>query len=230
MRMIKLTTALAAVAALTFVAPHFASAQAPPPPPGSGPGGPPPPPGMGGPHWGKPLGLTFGFDLSLGGMTSKQVGSIDCIDCDFQPISGGFGAWIGVQLSPQLALIGDFRTTGQLIQSDFFTDSYLFQSTLMASLKYWVAPRLWIQAGIGFANVSVTVDDGYLASDETLDNGGAVMFAAGYEIAASRFMSIDLNLRVVNAAYDGLGDNIQSVMVGVGFNWFSRRGMYRRYY
>ncbi len=164
-------------------------------------------------------------------MTSKKAGSIECFDCDFQPISGGFGAHIGLQVTPVLSLNADLRGTGQLISSNVFEDAYLFQTTFMATAKYHIGPRLWLQGGLGFANLSVTVDDGFLQSDETVDNGGAVMFAGGYEIANNRRMSIDLSLRVVNAAYDGLGDNIQSVMFGVEFNFHPRPvvRVYRRY-
>jgi len=229
MKIRRLTTALAAVAALTFALPQLADAQgAPPPPPGPGGGGPGaggPPPGPGGPGApviGKRLGWTWGVDMAIGAMKSKTSGSFGCAGCDYQPAAFGFGIHGGLQLTPQLAILADFRTTGQMVAQDVFDDIFLFQSTFMVAAKYHVAPRLWVQGGLGGANLSLSANDGFTQADEDVANGGAVMAAGGYEIANNRRMSIDLSLRVVNASYDGLGDSIQSVMFGLEFNFHPR--------
>jgi len=155
-------------------------------------------------------------------MKSKNTGAIQCADCNYDTAAGGFGVHLGFQLNPQLSIAADLRGTGQLISSDFFSDAYLIQTTFMGVAKYHLAPRFWIQGGVGFANLSITVDDGYVQTDDKVDNGGAVMIGGGIEVATGRKMSIDLSLRIIDAAYDGLGDNIQSVMLGLDFNFHPR--------
>lgn len=218
-----LSSLISSAALLLIAAPAFAQPSQPPPP-GQPTGAPPPAAGpqypTTGPEAWHPPGLTFGFDLSLGGMSSDKLGSIECFDCDFQPIAGGFGGYVGIMLNGRMAIKGDLRATAQTLDAN--GTEVLFQTTLMASLAYWVTPRLWIEGGLGVANLSVSVDDGYTADDETVDNGGAGMLAAGFEVARGRRIAIDLHVRGISGSYDGINDQIFAGMIGVGFTWYPR--------
>lgn len=192
-------------------------------------GGPPGPgPSAYGAMWHAP-GLSFGFDASLGGMEAES-GPLECAGCDYSPIAGGFGANIGLQLGPRLAIRADLRATAQTLDAD--GTAFLVQTTFMAVAQYWVSPRLWIAGGLGGANLSIDVDDGFAAGTADIGSGGASMFGIGYELVRSRPwrarrgklpFSIDLHFRFTAGHYDGLGDQIYAGMVGVGFQWYSRR-------
>ena len=214
-------SALISSAALALLAVPAAAQPSQPPPPGD----PAQPTGQQqypttGPEAFHPPGLMFGFDFSVGGMSSDRVGSIECFNCDFQPLSGGFGIYGGFVLNPRLAIKGDLRATAQTLDAN--GTAYLIQTTLMAALTYWITPRLWIEGGLGVATLSVSIDDGYTAGDETVDNGGAAEFAIGFEVARHQRLGIDIHFRGISGSYDGINDQIFAGMVGVAFTWFPR--------
>jgi hypothetical protein len=220
-----LSSLISSAALLLIAAPAAAQPSQPPPPQP----GPPPPTAQPtqpnqhpttGPEAFHPPGLTFGFDLSLGGMSSDKLGSIECFNCDFQPISGGFGGYVGIVLNPRLAIKADLRATAQTLDAD--GTAFLVQTTFMGSLTYWLTPRVWIEGGLGVANLSVNIDDGFSEQDETVDNGGAGMLAAGFEVARGRRIAIDLHVRGISGSYDGINDQIFAGMVGVAFTWYPR--------
>jgi hypothetical protein len=176
-----------------------------------------------------PAGLSFGFDVGIGGMEAES-GPLECAGCDYSPAAGGFGANIGLQLGPRLSLRADLRATAQTLDAD--GTAYLIQTTFMAVAQYWVSPRLWVAGGLGGANLSIDIDDGFGGSyNDDLGSGGATMLGIGYELVRSRAhrrrgrmpFAIDLHFRFTTGTYDGLNDQIYSGIVGVGFQWYSPR-------
>ncbi len=210
------TAAIAAIALGMFAQAAHAQPGAPPPPP------PPDGYGGGGGYYAEPPvmerhGFTFGFGFGIGGMSNAN-GAIQCGNCDYQPASIGFDVHLGGMINPRLALLGEIWGTGQAVDASGTT--VLVQTLAMFAVQYWVTPQLWLKGGIGGANLSYSIDDGYDQYSSDVSSGAAFMAAAGYEILSSPRFAIDLQLRLGSGSYDSLGDNINTAMIGMGFNWY----------
>jgi hypothetical protein len=218
MKPIKSLVLVGVLAAIPTLAPTEASAQ-----PGGyygpGPGGPPPGLLPGGFH-NRQGRLTFGVSGGLGYMNSDVFGDLNCNNCNGGTVSFGVAGHIGGFIGPRLALMFELQVNGQqLAQSDFFEDDiFLYQTAAMVAAQYWVTPQLWIKAGIGVAHLEEQTRDGFAGF--SIDNGTAILGAVGYELFSSRFMSVDLQGRLLNGAYSGVDDNITAGTIGVGINWF----------
>lgn len=216
MRMIRLATAMAAISAVLVLSTMVASAQpGAPPPPGGGYYGAPAP--AHGPSFRHRQGLTLGVGFGIGDM-SADSGPIDCLDCSYDPGAAGFDFHIGGMLNPRLALLFELWISGKTL--DAGGSATLFQSVAMVAGQYWVTPRLWLKGGLGAAHLSVTYDDGYYAGDEPIDDGLAAMGALGYELVAGPRFALDVQLRLGTGSYDGIGDQIHTGLLGLGFNWY----------
>jgi len=203
----------AATAAALLVAAGTASAQ-----PGYGPP-PPPPPGYG--YYPPPpterYGLALGFGLDIGGMdTDSNLSS--CRGCDYDPAAVGLDFHIGGMINPMMAGLFELWFMGQAI--DATGANVLTQTMLMGALQYWLTPQFWIKGGIGFAGLQIQYDDGYAYGEEDLGTGLALMGAAGFEILHSTQFAIDLQLRLGSGSYDGIDEQVNTAMFGIGFNWY----------
>jgi hypothetical protein len=162
--------------------------------------------------------LTFGFSGGLGYMNSDVFGDIGCSGCSSAAfgVAGHIGGFIG----PRLALMFELQVNGQQVsQERFFEDDiFLFQTAAMIAAQYWVTPQLWIKGGIGLAHLEEQTRDGFAGLE--IANGTAIMGAVGFELFSSRYLSIDLQGRLLNGSYDGINDNITAGTIGVGINWF----------
>lgn len=173
--------------------------------------------------WNRQGRLTFGGSLGLGGM-SDRFGDIECTNCDYNPLSGMIEGHIGGFIGPRLALLGEVGVNGQTISSDISGDTTtLIQGTLMIAAKFWVTPQLWIQGGIGFANLRLErsyYGDGIVDESSIPENGMALMGAVGFELMSARHFSIDLSGRLVNGAYKGIDNTVTGATIGIGINWY----------
>jgi len=161
--------------------------------------------------------LYFGGSLGAGSMSSRGS-SLECLGCDYSPLSGQISGHIGGFLSPRFALMAEGQLNAQTISSDSFGDTEtLTQGALMLAAQYWVTPRLWLKGGIGFATLQV--NHSYYG-DTIPENGTALMGAIGFELLSSRYFSIDLQGRLLNGAYKGIDDNLTAGSIGLGINWF----------
>ena len=55
---------------------------------------------------------------------------------------------------------------------------------------------------------------------QPIDNGAAVMLAAGYELFSGPFFAVDLQGRFIEGSYDGINDHVSALNIGLGFNWY----------
>lgn len=163
--------------------------------------------------------LTFGLSVGLGGM-NDDVGDIGCNSCDYNPLSFGAAGHIGGFIGPRMALMLELQTNVQQVSQEQFVndDAFLYQSAAMVAAQYWLLPQLWIKGGIGFARLEEQSRDGFFAG--TLDNGIALLGAVGFEIFSARYMSIDIQGRILNGSYEGADNNITAGTIGIGINWF----------
>lgn len=161
--------------------------------------------------------LTFGFSGHLGGM-SDDFGDIQCENC--QAIGFGVAGHIGGFIGPRMALMLELQMNGHQLSEEVFIedDAFLYQTAAMVALQYWITPQLWIKGGLGLSHLSIETRDGFFADD--IDNGVAVMGGVGFELFSSRYMSVDLQGRLINGSYEGIDNNVSAATVGVGINWF----------
>jgi hypothetical protein len=195
--------------------PAIASAQPggppPPPPPGYGGGGyyVEPPPGR--------YGLTLGVGLGIGGMDSDS-NLAQCFDCDYEPGAVGFDFHIGGMINPHMAALFELWAHGQAIDSS--GANVLTQTMMMGAIQYWLSPQFWLKGGLGISWLDVQYDDGYYVEEDSIDQGLAIMGAAGFEVFHSPMFAVDLQLRLGSGSYDGIGEQVNVGMLGIGLNWY----------
>jgi hypothetical protein len=220
MKPIKSLVLVGVLAAIPTLAPQEASAQ----PRGyyaGGPyAGPPPNSQLPGGFHNRQGRLTFGFSGGLGYMNSDVFGDLDCSGCSGGGVSFGAAGHIGGFIGPRFALMFELQVNGQQLSEERFIedDIFLYQTAAMIAAQYWVTPQLWIKGGIGVAHLEEQTRDGFAGFE--IDNGTAIMGAAGFEIFSSRYLSVDLQGRLLNGSYEGVDDNITAGTIGIGVNWF----------
>jgi hypothetical protein len=210
MKPIKSLLLVGLLAAIPTLAPSEASAQ-----PGGyyGPGGPPPDSRLPGGFWNRQNRLIFGFSGGVGGM-HDDVGPIGD-----STVAGMISGHIGGFIGPRFALMFEAQANiQQLGQDDFGGSVSLVQGAAMVAAQYWLTPQLWVKGGIGVANLQI--QDEFGGVGEVASNGLAVMGGVGFELFSARYMSVDLQGRIINGSYDSTSDNITSATVGIGINWF----------
>ncbi len=207
-----ITRSLTILALVCALGTH-AFAQTPPPPPG--PGG-----GAGGPGpWTTPAestlrqGLMFGFGLGPGSL------SVDCDDCDAVR-AGGVSGHIGYMLTPNLAILADFWV---MVHNEDFLTVYQNINTLAA--RYWVTPALWVQGGLGNANVGYKWDGIFVNIEDETKSAPGVMFGVGYEFYVKPKFAIDVSLRYGTGFYDDEANldyevKAHSAQLNFGFSWY----------
>jgi hypothetical protein len=189
------------------------------------PGPPPPPPGGGGGYGGGGYyvvpavrqGLTLGFGLGIGGMDSDS-NLADCIDCRGEPGAVGFHFHIGGMVNPHIAALFEIWWHEQ--QIDSIGANWLYQTMMMGALQYWLTPQFWLKGGLGIAALDIQYDDGYYVENDSIDQGLALMGAAGFEVLHSTFFAIDLQLRLGSGSYSGIDEQVNVGMFAIGFNWY----------
>lgn len=212
MRASRLLMTAASAALLLASAPAGAQPGGPPPPP--------PPPGYGGYYAGPPQvrqGLTLGVGLGIGGMDSDS-NLAQCFNCDYEPASVGLDFHIGGMINPRMAVLFELWGHGQAI--DRTGANALVQTMWMGAVQYWLTPQLWLKGGLGLAVLDVQYDDGYYYGEDNIGSGLAVMGAGGYELLHAPNFAIDLQLRLGSGNYDGISEQVNVLMVGLGANWY----------
>ena len=215
MKPIKSLVLVGVLAAIPLLAPGEASAGG-----YYGPGGPPPNSQLPGGFHNRQGRLMFGGSIGIGGM-HDNVGAIG----DSTP-AGEVSGHIGGFLGPRFALMFEAQGNFQQLTNDFINgNTTLVQAAAMVAGQYWLTPQLWIKGGLGLASLQIQDDFGAASQPS---NGFAAMAAVGFEVFSSRYLSVDLQGRLINGTYraddpssnQGTTGNITSGTVGIGINWF----------
>ena len=105
-----------------------------------------------------------------------------------------------------------------------FGNTRINQSMYLLAMQHWLTSRLWLKAGLGFSTVGTrrpVQDD----SDdvEHLNNGIAVVGAAGFEVLQAGVYALDVQFRVGSGLYPRNSNNNGGVLttgvVAVGNTW-----------
>jgi hypothetical protein len=162
-------------------------------------------------------GWNIGFSGALGSMSSN-LGELECQGCESTPPAIGAELHFGTMVIPKLALQAEvwFMTR----DLDDNGDSSLDQQLFMLTAQYWLVPKLWIKAGVGVSNLSVSYFDGFEQVDESLESGTALMAAIGYELLQSGRFALDLQLKTGRGLYSEREEEITTNVLALGFNWY----------
>ena len=157
------------------------------------------------------VGPTFGIDLGVGhmGCTTKDDG-----DCAGTNWAGGAALHGGFLLTPHFAVLGDLWVMAHT--DDRTTVS---QMILTGGLRFWLLPRLWLQAGIGASRVKVSYDATYVTFQDTSDWALAGIAAVGVEVLSGRHFALDVLLRGGTGLYQN-DLHVYNISLGVGATWY----------
>jgi hypothetical protein len=168
---------------------------------------------------------TVGFSFGLGGMTVDEE-NVNCASCDYSPIGVEVDGHIGGMLSDRFALMLELQANAETVDEDYYGTTTLTQGAAMIAGQYWVTPKLWVKGGLGWSHLSAEYDDYYYndTTSQPIDDGAALMAAAGFEVYSTDQMGIDLQGRFITAGYDGINSKVAALTVGLGINWYGFGG------
>lgn len=190
----------------------------------------PPPTYAPSPYYGQPMpppaprseereGWNLGFSAGIGSMESSANGGFACSGCQVEPPTGAFDLHVGTMLSNRLALQGEIWMQSRALDVDGMAS--VNQTMLLLAAQYWLTPRLWLKAGIGFASLSVSYFDGFEDRSDQVGEGGGFMAAVGYELMSSRSFGLDIQLKTGAAGYDTSdAEEVSITAIALGLNWY----------
>ena len=162
--------------------------------------------------------ILLGGALGLGGLSFSVDGEEEVSYDDATGLQLSFGGMV----MPQLALGIDLTV---LLARDEpeggGEDLRVFERAIGVWGRYWIIPRLWLEAGIASVRAGASSD---FAEYPTYD-GAQIHGAAGFEILHRTHWAIDVSLRLAAAGYGDESDvggtfSSQSAALLVGFAWF----------
>jgi hypothetical protein len=158
------------------------------------------------------LGFFGGFGLAAGEISCEGNG------CDGVREAGGVEGHVGYAFNDKLALIGEVWAMEN--REDDITLTYINTSV---GARYWLAPIIWVQAGIGSGHARVKYT-GIIDIEGRSDNIATLMLGAGIEVIRSKRWAMDVELKFAQGANeDADGDEVTTgrmTGLGVGFTWF----------
>ena len=202
-----------------------------PPPASPGPAGPPDQPGAqpGGygpePYYGPPMppqvqsqdreGFNIGLSAGLGTMES-DAGEFACSGCE--PVAVNFEIHAGKMLSPVFALHAELWFQSQSLEAN--GTASINQTMYLLAAQYWVHPRVWLRAGIGGSNLSLSYETGFGQESESLDTGLGMQGGIGFELIHSQGFSLDALIKTGAGMYSDRAETISATTVNIGVNWY----------
>jgi hypothetical protein len=119
-------------------------------------------------------------------------------NCDGQgPVqAGSLTVAAGGRLDRNLALLGLLT-----VASHNDSDSTVSQFVLAPTLRYWAAPMLWLEGGVGVAHTEVSYMSGGVDVVERSETVPAVVGAVGVDVVRSRDFAFDVDLRGARGFY-----------------------------
>ncbi len=160
-------------------------------------------------------GFHFGVSAGLGAMES-DVEQFNCSGCE--PVAVTFDVHAGKMLSPKFGLQGEVWF--QVQNLDDSGSASISQAMFSLAAQYWLHPRVWVKAGIGFANLSLNYDSGFGNETESLGNGSAIHGGVGVELIQSQNFALDLVLKTGAAGYEERNETVSATSLGFGVNWY----------
>ena len=158
-------------------------------------------------------GGTFGVGLGVGHIGCEDDEGNDCDGGDIE--AGGLSLRAGAMLGPGLALVGEAWAMRHDEDS-----AELTQAMLTAQVRGWLAPRLWLQGGLGVARTTVEYDYGGLGTivGES-DVVPALAGSVGVEVLSDPGFALDLELKGGTGLYeDDL--RVYNASIGVGISFY----------
>ncbi len=159
--------------------------------------------------------------LGFFGGLGLHAGEISCSGdtCGGVREAGGIDGHVGYAFNDKLAIVGEvWAMSGR--EENNFTISYINSSV---GVRYWVAPILWLQAGLGSGHARVKYS-GIIQAEGRSDNVATGMLAAGIEVLRSKRFALDVEVRIAqSASEDSDGNQVSTgrmTGLGVGFTWF----------
>ena len=153
--------------------------------------------------------------IILGG--GLGVGHISCdgADCSDVNSAGGLNLQIGGMVAPNLGLMVD---AWGMSHSD--GDNATFTHTLVTgALRWWLAPRLWLQGGVGVAEASWHYADTVVDYQSKSDTVPALMGGIGLELLSSPTFAMNLELRGGTGFFEN-DTRVRNLSLGVGVDWY----------
>lgn len=156
-------------------------------------------------------GLVLGATLVGGDLVCATRTGEDCIDRGAKP-AAGLSIHAGQMITPRLAVLGELW--GMAHTEDAVTASQVLAT---ANVRTWVAPRLWLQGGLGVARsqISYKADDLMTQSDTV----PAFAAAAGVEVMHERRFALDIEARGGSGFYQS-DTRVYNASLGVGVSWY----------
>lgn len=158
-------------------------------------------------------GLVLGATLEGGDLVCATRSGADCGDRSAKP-AAGLSVHAGTMINPSLAVLGELWGMAHTEQA--VTASQLL---VTANVRGWVAPRLWLQGGLGVARSQISYKTGDLMATAQSDTVPAFAAAAGVEVVHQRGFALDIEARGGSGFYTG-DARVWNAGVGVGATWF----------
>jgi hypothetical protein len=116
---------------------------------------------------------------------------------------------------PRLALVVDLWGMSHS-DGDHATFS---QGLLTAGIRGWLAPRLWLQGGIGVAEARWHYSSEFIDYESRSETVPAIMGAIGVELLSSPTFALDLTLRGGTGFFED-DVRVRNVSLGIGVDWY----------
>jgi hypothetical protein len=157
------------------------------------------------------VGLAFGFGVGGGDIVCESEADV----CDGVVEAGGFDLHGLYMLQQKLGLIFDIWVMAH--NEDRFT---LSQTITTFGARYWLMPRLWIQAGFGGAHARASYDGPLINISDRTDSVPGLMAGVGFEVLTRRSFALDLQLKGGTGFYDDESTKGRNLWFGLGFTWY----------
>lgn len=158
-----------------------------------------------------------GMMLSVGvGAGRLGCATDDGDDCDGDGSirAAGLVGEAGIMLTPSLALVG--QISGAVHKDDDFE---LSQWIAAGAVRAWVAPRLWVEGGVGAARTRVDVMGDFLDISAESETVPAAVAGIGAEVLSSDKFALDVALRGATGFYED-DFNVYQITLGAGATFF----------
>lgn len=157
-------------------------------------------------------GFILGATIDGGHMGCQTEDGDDCGDGVHE--AGGFSVHVGGLVTPRLALLAEFW--GMAHSEDRFTATQVLAT---ANVRGWIAPRLWLQGGVGVARSKLEFDGDIIMATSTSSVVPAASAAIGFELVQTPVFGLDIELRAGSGLYrDDI--RIYNAALGVGASFY----------